>query len=185
MEPRVVLQSSLPENAVVDALRRSIDEERRAFFALALSSYAGNRGVIGTISGNSFRVQKRRFWRNDFAPHFYGTLVSEPSGGTRIEGRFDVSPWVKTFMRLWLIGVAVLGGPIFVLSLLDVVTGSHFTTGDAWVGAIIPPAMLVWGFLLPRIGGVFAVGDQQYLVEFLKHTLAAQPAPLAGEHALR
>src|SRR6266852_2145040 len=134
----VVLHSALAPITVADALRRSIDEEHRTIFSM--SGYKGDRPVLGEVSEGIFRVQRRRYWRNDFAAHFYGKFRPEP-GGTRIDGYFDVSRWVRNFMRIWLAGVVLLGGPMFVLTILDATTGSHFTKGDSWVGIIVPPAM--------------------------------------------
>ncbi|MBZ5615448.1 MAG: hypothetical protein LAO23_15675, partial [Acidobacteriia bacterium] len=103
------------------------------------------------------------------------------AGGSRIEAHFDVSRLVKIFMRFWLAGVVLCGGPIFVLSVLDRLTGSHHTTGDNSVGLIVPPAMVLWGLLLPRIGRWFGMGDERFLLEFVQQTLAAQ----IEEHAFR
>jgi len=171
MKTKVVLHSALAPNAVADALRRSIDEERWTLFSL--SGYRGSCPVLGEVRENTFRLQKRRYWRNDFAPHFYGEFQQEP-GGSRIEGYFDLSRWTRTFMRLWLIGVALLGGTMFVLCLIDLTTGSHHTSGDARVGLTVPPAMILFGLLLPRIGRLFGRGEQRFLLEFLQHTLAAR-----------
>jgi hypothetical protein len=167
----LVLHSALAPNAVADALRRSIDEEQRTFFSL--TGYRGSSPVLGVITDNTFRLRRRRYWRNDFAPCFYGQFHSE-SGGSRIEAHFDMSPWTRNFMRLWLAGVTILGGPIFVLCLIDLTTGSHYTSGDARVGLIVPPAMILWGFVLPKIGRLFGSGDEQILSEFVQQTLAAR-----------
>jgi hypothetical protein len=129
--------------------------------------------VLGEVTETTFRLRKRKCWRNDFAPNLYGKIQTE-AGGSRIETHFDVSRWIKLFMRFWLAGVLLLGGPIFVLSALDYLTGSHHTSGDNWVGLIVPPAMVLWGFLLPRIGRRFGVGDERFLLEFVQQTLAAQ-----------
>jgi len=172
MTGTVVLRSALATTVATDALRRSIDQERRTLFSI--SGYKGDRPVLGEISDSTFRLQKRRYWRNDFAPNFYGRFVSEPTGGTRIEGYFALSPWLKKFMRFWLVGVVLLSGPIFVLSLLDMITGSHFATGDIWVGIIVPPTLVLWGFALPRIGRLLGKGDERYLLEHLQHVVAAR-----------
>jgi hypothetical protein len=137
-----------------------------------MSGYKGDRPVLGEVFGEEFRIQKRRYWRNDFAPHFYGTLHWEP-GGTRIEGHFDVSTWVKNVMRFWVGFVAVVGGIVFVLSVLDLTTGSHFISGDVRVGIIVPPAMLLFGLILPRIGRLVGKGDERFLLEHIQLTLAA------------
>jgi hypothetical protein len=170
MKQSVVLHSTLAPVAVAHALRRSIDKEQRTLFSL--SGYRGSCPVLGEVAERTFRLQKRRYWRNDFAPHFYAEFQPE-AGGTRIEAHFDVSRWVRTFMRIWLAGVVLLGGPIFVLSVLDVFTGSHHTSGGNRVGLIVPPAMILWGFLLPRIGRMFGRGDERFLLEFVQQVLAA------------
>jgi hypothetical protein len=171
MVPTVILHSALVPLSAAETLRRTIDEERRTLFAM--SGYKGDRPVLGEVFGQTFRIQKRRYWRNDFAPHFYGTLHWE-TGGTRIEGHFDVAAWVKFFMRIWLGVVAVVGGAIFVLSLLDITGGSHFMTGDLWVGIIVPPAMLLFGFMLPRLGRAFGKRDERFLLDYVQQTLAAR-----------
>jgi hypothetical protein len=152
-------------------LRRSIDEERRTFFSL--TGYRGSFPVLGVVTDNTFRLRRRRYWRNDFAPCLYGQFHSE-SGGSRIEAYVDLSPWTRNFMRLWLVGVTLLGGPIFVLCLIDLTTGSHYTSGDARVGLIVPPALILWGFVLPKIGRLFGTGDEQVLSGFVQKTLAAR-----------
>jgi hypothetical protein len=129
--------------------------------------------VLGEVTDATFRLQKRRYWRNDFAPNLYGKIKAG-DGGSRIEAYFDVSRWVKFFMRIWLGGVFLFGGPIFVLSALDFLPGRHYTSGDKWVGLTVLPVMVLWGFLLPRIGRWFGKGDERFLLEFVQQTLAAQ-----------
>lgn len=177
----VVFHSALAPASVAAALRRSIDEEHRTIFSL--SGYKGDQPLLGEVSENTFRLHRRRYWRNDFAPHFYGRLYSD-TGGTRIEGHFDSSSWVKTFMRLWLAGVVLLGSPIFVLSILDLTNGSRFVSGDRWVGITVFPSMLLFGILLPRLGRLFAKADERFVSEHLQHTLAArieEPAPVEAK----
>ena len=174
----MILRSTLAPNATADALRRSIDEERRTLFSL--SGYRGSLPVLGEVNGSTFRLRKRRYWRNDFAPNLYGEIQAD-AAGSRIDARFELCPWIKAFMRFWIGGALLLGAPIFVLSALDHFTGSHHTTGDSWVGLVVPPAMVLWGFLLPRIGRLFSIGDEKYLLEFVQQILAAQ----IDEHGFR
>jgi hypothetical protein len=171
MSSMIVLHSTLAPTALVDALRRSVDEERRTLFSL--SGFCGSCSVLGEVKESTFRLQRRRYWRNDFAPHLYGRFQPE-AGGTRIEAHFDVSRWVRTFMKIWLVGAVLLGAPIFVLSALDLLTGSHHTTGDIRVGLIVPPALILWGFVLPGLGRLFGRGDERFLLEFVQQTLAAR-----------
>jgi hypothetical protein len=168
MKKRIVLHSGLAPTAAVDALRRCMDEEQRTLFSL--SGYKGDKPVLGVVARSSFRLQKRRYWRNDFAPHFYGQMMPEP-GGTRIEGHFDLSEWVKVFMWVWLGGVAVLGIPMFIVTLIKVLNGTQ--TESDLVGLIAPPAMIVFGFVLPRIGQLLGKGEEAFILQHLQNVLYA------------
>jgi hypothetical protein len=148
-----------------------MDEERRTLFSF--SGYKGDQPILGEVTADTFHMQKRRFYRNDFAPHFYGTMHPGP-GGTRIEGRFDLSTWVRAFMWFWLGGVVLIGGTIFVFSLTDVVTGSHHITGDVRVGLIVPPAMVLFGIALPKFGRLLGRSEETYILQHLQTVLNAR-----------
>jgi hypothetical protein len=165
------MQSPMSPDAVADALRRSMDEENRTLFSL--SGYKGDRDIFGEIVGNTFHLRKRRYWRNDFAPHFYGEIQSDPRG-TRIVGRFDLADRVRLFMWFWLGGVVLIGGSIFVACLSDVMTGSHHIQGDAWVGLVVPPAMVLFGILLPRFGRLMGRSEERFILEQLQNVLNAR-----------
>jgi len=106
-----------------------------------------------------------------WSPNFYGKREAE-SGGTRIEGYFDLAPTVRWSLRLWLatvVGLATLG---ILLNALDLAAGTHFTV-DPQVGLGISM------FLIPFTGAIFLVahklGGRQddKLLRFLEQTLAA------------
>jgi len=166
-----VLHSALAPNTIGDVLRRSIDEERRTLFSL--SGYRGDRPILGEVCDDTFRLQKRRYNRNDFTGHFYARFESE-SGGTRIEGYFDAPHWARYFMRIWL-GMAVLiGTPIFVETVLDITTGSHHMTGDRWVGLLVPPGLVFFGSIAPSLGRLLGRKDERFILEHVQNTLAAR-----------
>jgi|SRR5215831_488464 len=167
----IVLHSPMPPAAVAEALRGSMDEERRTI--LSFSGYKGDKDVLGAVWGNSFHLEKRRLWRNDFAPSFYGKLQPEASG-TRIEGRFDLADWVRFFMWFWLGGVVLIGGAVFVSSLFDYMAGGHKMTDDARIGLIVPPAMLLFGIALPRFGRLLGRDDETFILGHLQNTLSAR-----------
>ncbi len=171
MKRKFVLHSALAPDAVDAALRRSVDEERRTLFSF--SGYKGDLPVLCKFGENGFRLQKRKYHRNDFSPYFFAKFEPEP-GGTRIEGYFDMAAWPKLFMRIWLGGVVLIGGPLWVMSILDVLTGSHNTQGEAWIGIVIPPTMIIFGVLFPRFGGLMGRGEERFLMEFLQNTLMAR-----------
>jgi hypothetical protein len=77
MKPTVFMHSVLAPDALAGTLRRSIDPEHFTLFSL--SGYKGDRPILGEVDGKSFRLQKRRYSRNDFAGHFYGTFEEVPT----------------------------------------------------------------------------------------------------------
>jgi hypothetical protein len=147
-----------------------MDPERRTIFSL--SGYRGSKPLIGWIEGNQFCLHKRRYWRNDFAPQFYGDLLPQ-ARGTLIEGYFDVPRWTKVFMRIWLGGVLLLGGPFFVRSLLDLLRGRGYVEGDLRAGLLAPSCMVLFGILLPKLGLWLGRHEEQFILEFLQSTLVA------------
>ena len=77
-------------------------------------------------------------------------------------------------MRFWLAFAVLCGAPTFVLTLLDALTGSHHTTGDTWVGLVVPPALILFGLVLPKVGWAFGRGDRKFMLDFLQQTVAAR-----------
>lgn len=166
-----VLHSSLSPESVAEVLRTSIDKVRWAPFSL--SGYRGDRPLLGEVGSGTLRVQKRRSSRNDFAPHFCARFGPE-EGGTRIEGSFDTRPWAKYFMRTWLSFAILIGAPIFVMSAIDMTTGRRYLEGDTWVGLVVPPALVLFGVLLPRVGSWLGQTDRAFIIEKLQKDLHAK-----------
>src|ERR1700686_1397807 len=167
----VVLDSILTPNAVADALRPSIDQQRWTPFSL--SGYKGNLPLLGEVGENTFEVQKRKYYRNDFAGQFYARFEPEP-GGTRIEGYFDSTGRARWFMRFWLGAVVLMGTPIFIKTVIDIAKGSHYMSGDRWVGLIVPPAMVFFGTVLPKFGRLLGKKDELFILEHVQNTVAAR-----------
>jgi len=167
----VVLHSNLTPDAVVDALRRSIDEKHWTPFSL--SGYKGNQPLLGKVGESTFRVQKRKFYRNDFAGQFYGRFVPE-RGGTKIEGYFDSPLWARYFMRIWLTFAVLVGTLIFVKTVIDVVVGSHHMSGDQWVGLVVPPVLVLFGIVLPKVGRLLGKSNERFILEHVQTTVAAR-----------
>ncbi len=77
-------------------------------------------------------------------------------------------------MRIWL-GMAVLiGTPIFVETVMDITTGSHHMSGDRWVGLLVPPALVFFGTVVPKLGRLLGKKDERFILEHLGNTLAAR-----------
>jgi hypothetical protein len=175
MRRTYVLHSTLAPSVVGDALRRSIDEEHRTLFSL--SGYKGNNPMLGEVGVNTFRLQKRRYSRNDFAGQFFARFEPE-RGGTKIEGYFDAPRWARWYMRVWLAGAVLIGTPLFILTIVDMSTGTHHLRGDPWVGLIVPPALVLFGVVLPMLGRLLGGPDRRLILEHLQRTLSAS---LEGE----
>lgn len=102
-----------------------------------------------------------------------GRLKLTPQAA-EIQGYFDAPRWARYLKRFWLAFALLCGAPIFVLTLLDVLTGSHHTSGDRWVGLVVPPALIRFGTILPNVGRAFGRGDRKFLLEFLQQTAVAR-----------
>jgi|HubBroStandDraft_4_1064222.scaffolds.fasta_scaffold380832_2 hypothetical protein len=166
-----ILHSTLAPNAVGDVLRRSIDEEHWTLFSL--SGYQGDLPILGEVGKNTFRLQKRRYSRNDFTGHFYARFEPEP-GGTKIEGYFDAPRWAKYSMRVWLAVAVLIGMPIFVETVMEITTGSHHMGSNLWVGLLVPPALVFFGTVLPKLGRMLGKKDERFILEHVQDILAAR-----------
>ncbi len=166
-----VLHSPLSPTAALSALRSAVDEEHRTLFSL--SGYKGEKPVLGDIESSQFRVQKRRYSRNDFAGHFYGRIQAE-SSGSRIEGYFDWPKWARWYMRIWLSFAVLVGIPIFAETVWNIGSGKTQWAND-WVGIVVPPVLILFGLVMPKIGRLFGKKDRRFLVEYVQHSLMAQP----------
>ena len=169
-----VFHSTISPQSVVDVLSHSIDREHWTLYSL--SGYKGSRPILGQVEENTFRLRKRRYSRNDFAGDFYGRFEPE-QGGTRIEGYFDMPRWAKYFMRIWLAGAVLIGTPIFVGTLLDIATYGDYMTDNKWVGLVVPPALVLYGTVLPSLGRLLGKRDRQFILRHIQNTLAARLEP--------
>lgn len=46
--------------------------------------------------------------------------------------------------------------------------------GDTWVGLIVPPALVLFGTVLPKVGRLLGKNDRGFVLEHLQNTLAAR-----------
>jgi hypothetical protein len=80
----------------------------------------------------------------------------------------------RYFMRVWLCFTVLVGTPIFVGTLRDVVTGGHHMSGDKWVGLMVFPALVLFGTVLPKFGRLLGKSDERFMLEHIRTTLAAR-----------
>lgn len=168
---QVALHSDVSISECRNRISNAIDTPRWTLFSL--SGYEGSRPVLGKIDGDRIRLEKRRYYRNSFAPYFYATLSAQEHG-TRIEGHFDSPPLVKVFMWIWLAFVLAIGIPLFILSLKDIFLKTDAGSGDPIIGVLVPPVLIVFGILLPKIGKWFARSEEGFILNFLQRILPAR-----------
>jgi len=166
----LVFHSALAPGTIAETLRRDVDQEQYTPFSL--SGYKGSKPLLGDLREGSFRLRKRIYYSNGFARRFYATYSAEP-GGTRIEGYFDAPLWARWFMRIWVALAVAIGTPIFALTLIDAVRRGN-AGGNLWTGLAVPPALLLCGLLLPRIGRLLGTGGERYVLSFVEQKLAAR-----------
>lgn len=166
----IVLHSDYPPESCLAKLAQEIDVD--AWTVFSFSGYKGKRPILGRIAGNEFRLHKRRYWHNSFGPVLYGRVVPS-DGGTSIEAYWDMWPAVRLFMRIWFVLVALMGLPILVLSIREAISKGFVRGDDLWVGLIVPPALMLWGVLLPRLGAALGFHERKHIVQLLERTLLA------------
>ena len=133
----------------------------------------GSKPVIGRVTESSLRLRKRIAYRNSFQRFLTATMRPE-SGGTVITGKVAMHPFVRVFMTVWFGGVILIGGALFVSSIGSVLSSSGSQAHNAWLGLIILPAMIVFGYALVRLGGYLARDETGFLTDFLIRTLDAR-----------
>jgi|HubBroStandDraft_6_1064221.scaffolds.fasta_scaffold113318_2 hypothetical protein len=161
--------------ACVRRLDDSIDPWHRT--PLSFSGFEGSKPVLGWINGYEFRLRKRRYYNNGFAPEFYGNLKAN-GRGTIVEGYFDMARVTKWGVRIWLGGAILMGIPIFVSTLRDLIRGSSYAPEGFLIGLLVPPTMVLLGILLPKFGLWLGRNEEKYILEFLQTTLIASPSQM-------
>jgi len=163
----IVLRTDLSAEECLRRLGEATDPGKRSIFGL--SGYKGSKPVLATFEGNQFKLWKRIYYRNDFRPYFYGTLVPQDRG-CRIEGYFDVDRWMKSFLWFWLALVVLMSiPPAFIAAMFQPIRG------NAWIDAIVPFGLILFGMLLPKFGRWIARDQEPFLKEFIEATLTATP----------
>jgi hypothetical protein len=112
----IFLQSGFGAEQCVERLQEATDEQHRTLFSL--SGYRGTKPILSQINGFNFQLQKRRNYRKDLAPNFYGTVLRW-GNGARIEGRFGPPRLAVIFLRIWLAFMILVSVPVCLSLLRD------------------------------------------------------------------
>jgi hypothetical protein len=172
----VTFNSALAAEAVRDALLRSISTQGvppslEPWFYRMHRKDDQTRPVWGVVETHGFRV--RRSSGGVYAPNFYATW--EPSGGTRIDGSFDLGPIERLSLRITLVVMLALSVVGILLNALDLTRGTHFTNDPQFglvLSVLFAPFCLGFYLFVQRRG---SRADDR-LLAFIETTLAARRA---------
>src|SRR5208283_3439824 len=110
----------------------------------ALSGYTGYAPVLGRISGNEFRLHKRHRGHNSFGPVLFGRVRADERGAL-VEAYWATWPVTRFFIRAWLIFVAAIGTPVFLITLQNLIRHGFAGTENWGVGLAVPPGLALLG----------------------------------------
>ena len=160
------LQTGLSVHDCKMRLLASVDVER---FSLSMSGYAGSKDMLGKIQGNKFRLQKRRNYRNSFAPFFYGQFTND-GADTLIVGEFRMHPATRVFMAVWFAFLLIFSLVAVILPPQDQFEAGRVPLLATSIG------MMVFGIALVLFSRRLASGEQKAFLDFLKVKLEAREA---------
>ena len=132
--------------------------------------------LSGRVNSN-----KHKFWllkhkanlNNSFARIFYGRMTSEDNG-TIIKGSFHLHLLVKIFILIWFGGLIVIGGYIFLLSILQIILSTSYNIVNPVAGILAPCGFLMFGIFLTRLGKWLSKDGEEYVLKFIIATLEAK-----------
>ncbi len=150
-------------------------EECRLLLQAAMDApweVVGSGLVAGRISGSKLYMRKQSWYKNPFQTRLVADM-HEQAGRTFIRCRFSLHPFVKVFWVLWFAVVLLVGGPIFVISLLALTAVPARVPEGAWEGILVPVGMLVFGVGNSWLGRYLARNERGFLIAFVRNTVAA------------
>jgi hypothetical protein len=173
----VTLNSALATGAVRDALLRSISTQGappylEPWFYRMHRKDDQTRPVWGVVETQKFRL--RRSSGGVCAPNFYATWEPQ-SGGTRIEGYFDLGPIERLSLRVTLVAMLALSVVGVLLNVVDLTRGTHFTHDPRFglvLSVLLAPFCLGFYLFIQWRG---SRADDR-LLAFIETTLAAKRA---------
>jgi hypothetical protein len=156
----IELVSPLPADECAVRLREATDRA-------GLLSWSGNKPVVGRVSGRFVRLHKRILYRNPFQTYLAGSLESDGTG-TVFRGNAGMDLNVTAFMVVWFALAVLIGGIIFVATIMELAVGK----GEL-VGLIAGPLMVTLGAGGVWFGRYWARGEEQFLVAFVMRVILA------------
>jgi hypothetical protein len=138
------------------------DEERFSLSATFLlgNFFAGENPFLVRRTGMRFRVQKRRFYRNNVHPFLFG-LVEPTFSGSRITGYFAMSWGMRVLQTFWFAVTLPLG-------LYSAVPGiSDYSRECPWLDRLDPWFMFFLGYFIFEAGLYASSNERPEIREWL------------------
>lgn len=173
----ILLRSEFTSATCLAKLAEQIDIDRWTLFSF--SGYKGSKEILGRIEGNEFRLHRRRYWHNSFGPVLFGRITDDGKGA-RIEAYWDTWLGPRVFMQAWLGFAVIVGTIIFFSSITEAIHSRSVAHDNLWLGLVVPPMLVLFGFLFPRIGAVLSAHEKKYVVRLLEMTLLAERLPVSS-----
>jgi hypothetical protein len=169
--------SALAAGVLRDALLRGISTQRvppylEPWFYRMHRKDDRTRPVWGVVEIQGFRL--RRSSGGAFGPNFYASWEPQ-SGGTRIDGYFDLGPIERLSLRIALVVMLALSVVGVLLNALDLAHGTHFTN-DPQLGLVLSVLFAPFGLGFYRIMQRRGSRIDDRLLAFVETTLAARRA---------
>lgn len=136
-------KTHLSKDEIVKKLSKKIEPKQwiRMSGVFADNSY---QPYEGSISENTFKINRIIGYRNSFLPHIKGE-IEETKDSTLIHIKMRLHIFVLVFMSIWLSVVGIVS--IGVLSSLFFIDGNQ----EFNIGFFIPFFMLLFGLLMPTL----------------------------------
>jgi hypothetical protein len=161
----IVLRSNFDVSECLRRIREVADEA--SWTPFSWSGYEGSKDLLLRSDGQDVTIWKRIYYRNDFRPYFYGRLNPETQGA-RLEGRFNMSLWARTFMTIWLGFVAIASVPALMVFFRDSNLPLNRRLFD-----LIPVGMFAFGLLLLKFGVWLGKNQERFILDSLQTALSA------------
>ena len=162
--------------ALISRIPRSECERRLKQTVSSVWSLTSDSGVVGSIDGDFLHIRRKIYYRNSFQLTLHAAL-SDVAGGTRIHCEFAAFPFRLVLIAACVLVALAIGGVGFAF----VAHPSQFRSTPLIVmlaPLAVLPILAAAGAIAAFVGRSLARKEPQFLIEFLCHTLDAQP-----EHA--
>ena len=131
---KLLIESLKSKHEIIQILKENTHEDIPILKAV-FSENVFNKFFRGTISYNSFKIQRCVIGQMGFVPLAYGT-ITENEKGTKISINIKRMKGINIFLSFW------FGGLILLMISIFIVNTKYF---------FIPLGMLIYGFLLNYI----------------------------------